>query len=168
MQENAGLQDVLARFDQYQGRHPHGRLYALVDGYQYEAHTGERLSGHADALLGLFEGTPDSPLMHAGTWLIDTAQEAVPMARLIELETALPSVTWLFSREPLDLLARALCQRLDITLNGRPALLRFYDPRTLAGLQDILTPEQKTALHADIDEWHLLYQGKRMWIGHGA
>ena len=162
------MQDVLARFAQYRHRHPHGNLYALVDGFQYEAQLGERLSGPRAALIGLFEGTPDAPLVHAGPWLIDTAQEAVPMDTLAALEKARPSVTWLFSRELLPVLAGALRKRLDVVLDGRPALLRFYDPRTLAGLQDILTPEQKSALHADIDEWHLLHQGKRMWIGDGA
>jgi hypothetical protein len=47
------------------------RLYALVDGAQYQTHRGARLTLQA-ALYSRFDVTPDAALAHAGSWLVDT------------------------------------------------------------------------------------------------
>ena len=49
--------------------------------------------------------------------------------------------------------------------DGRVALLRFWDPRVLVSLAEVLGPEQSAAFFAHIHEWHLLNNQQRVWIG---
>ncbi|SPK71036.1 conserved protein of unknown function [Cupriavidus taiwanensis] len=56
--------------------------------------------------------------------------------------------------------------RLDIKLpDGRTALLRFWDPRVLAALFQLMAGGQRTEFFRHIHEWHLLDKGIRFWIG---
>ena len=56
--------------------------------------------------------------------------------------------------------------RLDLRLpDGREALLRFWDPRVLVGLMQVLDEAQRLDFFAHIEEWHLLQDGRRAWIG---
>lgn len=147
--------------------YPDLRLYALVDGLQYTKHFGVQLAPLAGQRCALFDGTPDAPLAHAGPWLVD-AQRSDPlqMEELIALEQAAPSVTWLMSSLGLGELARLLSQRLDTRLpDGRTALVRFYDPRVLVSLAEVLDGHQREEFFAHIHEWHLLHNGQRAWIG---
>ena len=45
------------------------------------------------------------------------------------------------------------------------ALLRFWDPRVLVNLAQVLSNEQRQEFFGYIHEWHLLHNGKRAWIG---
>lgn len=142
------------------------RLYALVDGAQYSAQLGTpltRQTGH----YPLFVGTPDAALAHAGPWLVDVAlADDALIEVLAALEQALPSVTWLIAPQSLDSLAQLLQLNLDIELpDGRAALLRFWDPRVLFNLAELLDSEQRESFFAHVEEWHLLHQGQRTWIG---
>jgi hypothetical protein len=62
--------DVVERLEQLRATLPTLRLYALVDGVQYENHRGERLDDRP-GFASLFHGTPDGALTHAGPWLVD-------------------------------------------------------------------------------------------------
>ncbi len=56
--------------------------------------------------------------------------------------------------------------RLNTRLpDGRTALLRFWDPRVLVSLAQLLDEVQRVEFFAHIEEWHLLDNGKRAWIG---
>lgn len=142
------------------------RLYALVDGAQYETKRDERIT-HRPGFYSLFEGTPDAPLAHAGPWLVDT--ESVDEAFVtdlaqLELETGI--VSWLIAPQSLEGLGQLLQLNLDTKMpDGRTALLRFWDPRVLASLAEILSTEQRETFFGHVHEWHLLYKGKRAWIG---
>lgn len=157
--------DVQERLARLHESMPELRLYALVDGLQFEQKQGERLSD-AYGRRGLFAGTPDAPLIHAGPWLMDAELVSELLPVLGELEQQAPAVTWLIAPQDLDGLAMLLQLRLDMRLpDGRTALLRFWDPRVLAGITEIMTEDQRAEFFAHIHEWHLLHNGKRVWIG---
>ncbi|MFT0735635.1 DUF4123 domain-containing protein [Ralstonia wenshanensis] len=141
-------------------------LYGLVDGLQYETHRGERLEDR-QGFVSLFHGTPDGALAHAGPWLVDVneAGEGVT-ADLARLEREAPAVTWLISEADVHGLAQLLQLQLDARLpDGRIALVRFWDPRVLAQLVNVLSPKQRETFFAHIHEWHLLRNGERVHIG---
>jgi hypothetical protein len=85
---------------------------------------------------------------------------------LAHLERQVPSVTWLISETDLHGLAQLLQLQLDARLpDGRIALVRFWDPRVLAELVNVLSPKQRETFFAHIHEWHLLRNGERVHIG---
>ena len=160
------LIDVAERLNQLQAHHPALCLYALVDGAQYETHRQARLIQNTTC-YPLFTGTPDAALAHAGPWLVDVARSAPSFVEdLATLEQETPSVTWLFAVQDLGGLAQLLQLHLETRLpDGRAALLRFWDPRVLVKLAQILEPAQREAMFGHIHEWHLLLDGKRAIIG---
>lgn len=157
---------LVARLAQLHESHPALRLYALVDGAQYSAQFGKSLMAHA-GLYPLFAGTPDAALAHAGPWLVDVElADSALIAVLAALEHTAPAVTWLIAQQDLDGLAQLLQLRLDTELpDGRTALLRFWDPRVLFNLAELLDPAQRETFFAHIQEWHLMHNGQRTWIG---
>ena len=158
--------DVIDRLAQLHPRYPTLRLYGLVDGLQYETHRGERLEDR-HGFASLFHGTPDSALAHAGPWLVDVNEAGDTVtADLAHLERQVPSVTWLISETDLHGLAQLLQLQLDARLpDGRIALVRFWDPRVLSELVNVLSPKQRETFFAHIHEWHLLRNGERVHIG---
>lgn len=142
------------------------RLYALVDGVQYQTQRGEPIL-RKTGFYSLFEGTPDAALARYGPWLIDT--EIVGEAftgDLATLEQETSVVSWLIAPQSLQGLAQLLQLNLNTTMpDGRTALLRFWDPRVLVSLAEVLSPEQREIFFNHIHEWHLLHKGKRAWIG---
>lgn len=142
------------------------RLYALVDGVQYRERLGEPCTAR-EGFYSLFANTPDAALAHAGPWLIDAEQvgEALVVA-LAAIEHAAPAVTWLIAPQTMEGLAQLLQLNLNTELpDGRTALLRFWDPRVLVNLAELLEPSQRETFFGHIHEWHLLHKGRRVWIG---
>jgi hypothetical protein len=115
----------------------------------------------------LFADTPDAALAHAGPWLIDTGQvDGALVDALATLEQAAPAVTWLITPQTLEGLAQLLQLNLDTALpDGRTALVRFWDPRVLVILAEVLEAGQREMFFGHIHEWHLLHRGQRTWIG---
>ncbi len=142
------------------------RLYALVDGYQYEQHASERIASLAGINRALFDGTEDAPLSHAGPWVYDMSKCSELAPNLANLERALPAVSWLITALDLEGLSQLLQLKLDAALpGGKQALVRFYDPRVLGNLFTIMDAEQKAQFFYLIDEWHFIYNGQRVWTG---
>lgn len=158
--------DVQSRWAQLRDTLPALRLYALVDGVQYQSQLCKRLQP-GGGLFALFAGTPDAALAHAGPWLVDAAVTGEAMVdELATLERNAPSLTWLITPQDLEGLGQLLQLRLDVKLpDGRSALLRFWDPRVLAALARTLDGAQREAFFGHIHEWHLLHEGQRVWIG---
>lgn len=156
----------MARFTNLRDKTDALRLYALVDGAQYATHRGAQITRQA-AFYSLFDGTPDEPLAHAGPWLIDAVRAGEAFVEdLADLEQKAPAVSWLItSQDP-----QGLSQLLQLNLNtrmpdGRIAMLRFWDPRVLVNLAEVLSTAQRQEFFGHIHEWHVLHKGKRIWIG---
>lgn len=164
--------EVLARLShlQHTSHRPHLRLYALVDGLVYAQHQGSPLQHDRGSIRSLFENTADAPLGHAGPWIVDIERADAELAEvLMTLEQAAPAVTWLIAPLPLDGMVQLLQLRLDICLpDGDTALLRFWDPRVLVHLAQVFDVPQREEFFAHIEEWHLLVEGRRSWIGRHA
>ncbi|WP_395137988.1 DUF4123 domain-containing protein [Schlegelella aquatica] len=160
------MREVQSRWEQLRHTLPALRLYALVDGVQYQTHLCKRLQA-GRGLFPLFAGTPDAALAHAGPWLVEAAcaDEAL-LAALATLEHEAPALVWLIAPQDQEGLAQLLQLRLDVRLpDGRSALLRFWDPRVLFALARTLDAAQREEFFGLIHEWHLLHAGRRMWIG---
>ena len=157
---------VKERFEHLHAAMPELRLYALVDGVQYQARFHKPLVA-ADGFFPLFAGTSDAALSHAGPWLVDIAASGEDVADdLVALERELPSLSWLIASQDLIGLAQLLQLRLEARLpDGRNALLRFWDPRVLAVLARTLDEDQRGGFFNYIHEWHLLLDGRRVMIG---
>jgi hypothetical protein len=158
--------DVVTRFAQLQQRMDALKLYALVDGVQYRAQLGEPFTA-SEGYRSLFSGTIYEALAHAGPWLIDVKQvDSALVDTLAAMEQTAPAVSWLIAAQTLEGLAQLLQLNLETELpDGRTALLRFWDPRVLVTLAEVLEPTQRGTFFAHIHEWHLLHMGQRMWIG---
>lgn len=158
--------DVLRRLERLRISAPALRLYALVDGLQYEQRSGHPLQV-APGARPLFAGTPDAALAGAGPWLLDA--ELAPqelIAAVAALEAKAPAVSWIIAVADLEGLAALLQLRLDVRLpDGRSALLRFWDPRALAAIARELDERQRGEFFEPIVEWHLLVDGRRTHIG---
>ncbi|MGF6115871.1 hypothetical protein ABIE30_002944 [Janthinobacterium lividum] len=99
--------DVKIRWEQQHDAMPELRLYALVDGAQYQTQHNKRLLA-GTGLFPLFKGTPDAGLSHAGPWLVDVASVAESFVEeLTALERDTPSLSWLIS--PQDLMDSRNC-----------------------------------------------------------
>lgn len=160
------MNDIIERFQVLRQADAALWLYALVDGFQYEQHTGLRLDHQRGINRPIFLGTEDEPLAHAGPWLIDISKAPDQLQSLHELEQALPSVSWLISPIDLEGLSQLLQLKLDAQLpDGRKVLLRFYDPRVLGHLMQTMSNEQRAGFVHLIDEWHFIHDGRRVCIG---
>lgn len=159
------MRDVQDRYLRLLERRRELRLYALIDGYQYEQHCGQRIA-RSPANRALFVGTEDEPLAHAGPWLYDIDQCPQAIEEFAALEQAKPAVSWLITPIDLEGLAQLLQLRLDAELpDGRKALVRFYDPRVLGNLFKVMDGQQCAEFFQLIDEWHFLIDGRRVWMG---
>ncbi|MCO4864290.1 DUF4123 domain-containing protein [Cupriavidus sp. WGlv3] len=159
--------DVLDRYSQLRARLQTLNLYALVDGALYQQHRERQLEHVPGAVVALFSSTADDALAHAGPWLVDATQVTDAVLRdLSSLETTAPAVTWLIAEADLTGLSQLLQLRLDVKLpDGRIALLRFWDPRVLTALFQLMAGDQRTEFFGHIHEWHFLDKGIRVWIG---
>ncbi|WP_275381086.1 DUF4123 domain-containing protein [Xenorhabdus bovienii] len=140
--------------EKYRETSPEIKLYALVDGLQYERHFDEELTYIAGLNNPLFRQFPDAEIAFAGPWLFDMRQAQAWEDKFLRLESAAPAVSWLYTTQSLDKLTRHLESYLNIQLKtGETALLRFYDPRVLNQIPHLFTPEQLTHFTQDIEEW---------------
>lgn len=140
-------------------------VLALVDGIQYQQHTGQRLTSEDDMTVSLFAGTKDIALAHAGPWLVDPMKARDRLADLDELEQVRPGVIWLITSEHIERQADRLRLHLNIrTQNGRSALLRFWDPRVLHALDAACQDKAKRGLFLTAHAWQYLHEGQRFTI----
>ncbi|MGF6374685.1 hypothetical protein OKW40_007501 [Paraburkholderia sp. RAU6.4a] len=150
---------------QYGERHFSGHVLALVDGIQYQQHTGQQLTPENDRTVSLFAGTNDMALAHAGPWLFDPKTTPDHLANLRELEQARPGVIWLITSESLERQAANLRPHLNIQIpDGRSALLRFWDPRVLHALNAVCHGKSERDLFRAAEAWHYLNEGRRFTI----
>lgn len=138
------------------------RQYGLVCGLQFERfHSREMalIPGVANPLFRLF---PDSQIAWAGPWLIDIEKGHELYSLLSSLEQHAPAVSWIRSTVDFEKLTQSLASQLHVALeSGEQGLLRFYDPRVLRKIPEILTAEQFSDFTRGIDSWLFDMDGKR-------
>ncbi|OCG10166.1 hypothetical protein A9G24_10610 [Gilliamella sp. App6-5] len=129
-------------------------LYVLVDGLEYERLFQKEIIQDKNT-LPLFIRPNNKEVAFAGPWLIDIMQvDKNVQNSLLQLEKTYPSVMWLISILSLDYLFNQLENQLHLQLpNKRNALLRYYDPRVLNKLQNVLTPKQFKLFTLNIIDW---------------
>ncbi|WP_027212084.1 DUF4123 domain-containing protein [Burkholderia sp. WSM2232] len=158
---------VATQLREYRKRHYSGHVLALVDGLQYQQHTGQQLTPEDDTVVSLFAGTKDIALAHAGPWLVDPKSARGCVADLGELEQARPGVIWLITSHSLARQAERFRPHLNTRLStGRSALLRFWDPRVLHALDAVC--KDKRELFRTAYEWQYLNEGQRFTINDHA
>lgn len=142
---------------------------ALVDGLQYQQHTGQILEAEPGVASSLFAGTKDIALAHAGPWLIDPKKARDRIADLGELEQVRPGVIWLISTRDIETQAAKLRPHLSVRLpKSKAAMLRFWDPRVLHTLNRMFQSKQARELFAAAFEWQYLREGQRLYINDHA
>ncbi|MBW0447579.1 DUF4123 domain-containing protein [bacterium M00.F.Ca.ET.228.01.1.1] len=160
---------VAAQLREYRKHHYSGHVLALVDGLQYQQHTGQQLTPEDDVVVSLFAGTKDIALAHAGPWLVDPKSARGRVADLGELEQARPGVIWLITSHSLARQAERLRPHLNTRLStGRSALLRFWDPRVLHALDAVCKDKRGRELFRSAYEWQYLNEGQRFTINDHA
>ncbi|MCW2478072.1 DUF4123 domain-containing protein [Candidatus Symbiopectobacterium sp. NZEC135] len=138
----------------------HLNAYGLVCGLQYERYFRKELVYEKAAVLPLFRTYPDAEIAWSGPWIIQLDSASEYRDQLLELAQKCPSVTWIKSENDIDQLAAHLAQQLNVRLeDGRIALFRFYDPRVLHRVKDILAPPQREEMLQGIAEWRYSLAG---------
>ncbi|MDR5738070.1 DUF4123 domain-containing protein [Caballeronia sp. LZ016] len=157
-------QDIQTRLSDLCKRHDNARLYALVDGIQYEREIGERLNATNTGITALFAGTEDEPLAHAGPWLVEVLTDECA-ATTARLEASRPSVVWLVCTDDAPTLAGKLRERLNaVQPDGQEVLLRYWDPRVLHGLAASLKGDASAQFFGAALEWFYLFNGERFYL----
>lgn len=135
--------------------------YGLVCGLQYERYFSRELTYEKSAILPLFRKYPDAQIAWSGPWIIDLRSELKYREELLELSLKLPSVSWIKSENDIDTLAGHLARQLNVKLeDGRTALFRFYDPRVMHRVKDVLLPLQVEEILRGVSEWRYSLEGK--------
>ncbi len=148
------------------------RLYGLVDALLHAQVSATHPLSRSSSCVALFDGTPDEALAHAGPWLLDCSTDR--STRIPALQCLAESelgCTWIVSGYAMDDLAEALRARLNVRMpNGATALLRYYDARITDDIAALLTPEQRAAFFAPVQDWLVERNGKliRIHSAHGA
>lgn len=99
--------------------------------------------------------SPHDPLLDASVALAYT-QISDPLSRNRQIGG------WIFDRREPAALAKHLNSRLAVYHPEGRARLRFHDPRVLAQLEEMLSPEQMTWLAGGADGWWYLDEGARL------
>lgn len=138
------------------------RQYGLVCGLQFERFHAREMTfipGSANPLFRLF---PDSQIAWAGPWLIDTEKQQELYSLLYILEQHAPAVSWIRSAVDFEKLTQSLASQLHVSLeNGERGLLRFYDPRVLRKIPEILTTGQFSIFTQGVESWVFDMDGRR-------
>lgn len=83
------------------------------------------------------------------------------LADLIQLETESPALSWLVSDSSIEKLATHFSERLNVSLpDGKTALFRFYDPRVIHNIPQVLTSEQFHEITTPLIGWYYRFEGR--------
>jgi hypothetical protein len=152
------------RLNEVARQHANVRLFALVDGAQYNTISGQSIEAEGDYIVSLFAGTDEESLAHAGPWLVEIVVEQFA-AGIARIEALLPSVLWLISTDDTLTLARKLRERLNVSSpDGKEYLLRFWDPRALHALANSVAQSARRDFFGAALEWTYLHEKQRFYL----
>jgi Domain of unknown function (DUF4123) len=133
------------------------RRLALVDGVAFEAQVGYPLAPRPGMTPLLDPQGPDAELCAAGGWLVEPARAGAHWQGGLRED----ALCWIEAEAETAAVLNHLRQHLDVALpGGRTALLRFYDPRVLAALAEVLDHAQWAALCGPILRWRVSLYGE--------
>jgi len=151
--------DALRAIKQARLGNPDLHHYALVDGARYLT-LEKRFNEPGDRVRWqwLLEGTELDEIKHAGAALVSFTDEDAASDQLLQWligrDQQSPMVSWLWSRQPFDMVAAHLKSQLFTRLpDGRRALFRYYNPTVRQALEPVLTDTQRSELMAGILYW---------------
>lgn len=158
-------EEVNHRLRMHSTRYNGLRFHVLVDGIQYERHTGQPMVARSGAVVSLFAGTDDEPMARAGPWLVDPSQAPELTVQLAAMEPQRPGVIWLIVWNELEAQAGVLRKMINATgPDGRQIMLRFWDPRALANLHRALGERAWNDHFRGVLEWNFIENGTRLKI----
>ncbi|EDX9487212.1 DUF4123 domain-containing protein [Salmonella enterica] len=137
------------------------RLYALLDGIQYDRALNEELNEGCGG-YSLFSLPEDKPLAFAGPWLFDVSELPInDLAKILEVEKKYPAVSWIISEHSALILVQHLKSCLLVSFpSEQKGILRFYDCRVLKLLPEFLSQEQIEYLMKYSQQWLFYYKDK--------
>lgn len=141
------------------------QLYALIDGAYYERLYSDELY-ETNGVKSLFEHSEDKRFAFAGPWLLNISILGEDwLEKINALELKYPSVSWLLSSLNTGDLLFYLNRNLKVILpNNKIGMLRYYDPRVLIYLPDVLTKQQFQLFTTGIVAWGFLYEDEYHYI----
>ncbi|MBQ0695267.1 DUF4123 domain-containing protein [Providencia stuartii] len=136
-------------------KYPDAKLYCLVCGLQYERVYGDEIKFIRHVTSPLFRQFPDTQIAWAGPWLFNVTEKNEFIERFAKLEVSAPALSWIISSTEIDNLAVHLASLMNITLpDNRTALFRFYDPRVMKNIPNLLDDAQCQFAMKPIHEWY--------------
>lgn len=152
---------ALQELEQLRGGAEMLKLYALVDGIQYDRFFDEPLK-EGKGVRSLFSLPEDKVLAFAGPWLLDESELSQEhLIKIRQLEKRYPAVSWLISEQPFLTLVEHLESSLMVSFPSKETgLFRFYDCRVLKILPELLSLEQIAQLMKYTMRWIFFDDGK--------
>lgn len=156
---------IIDRLKEIQRKSDKRKIYALVDGAQYDRFCTIELVKR-NGVMPLFDSWDDRYLAFAGPWLL--ALESIDndlFSILTNLELKYYSVSWILSSSSFKDLFIHLKNNLEVIMpNNQVAMLRYYDPRVLIFLPEVLTAKQLEIFLISIISWGCKYNGEDYYI----
>lgn len=156
---------IVEYLKQLQNEKDKTKIYALVDGAQYDRFCSIELV-KCNGIMPLFDSLEDRNLAFAGPWLLafESMSDEI-FSTLNKLELKYPSVSWLLSALSFDDLFIHLKNNLEVVLpNNKIALFRYYDPRVFVFLSEVLTDKQLSLFLSSILKWGCKYNNEDYYI----
>ncbi|MFI8035523.1 DUF4123 domain-containing protein [Acinetobacter sp. ABJ_C3_5] len=121
------------------------RLFCLVDGAQIDHQQVQNIHFTFGSCIYLFKGTFEEDAYQYGPILFDLSLLGQnQLENLLHLMKEKDSMIFIESHLEIKQLKRKLLEKLYIEFeDGGVGILRYYDPRVLKRLSQIITPEQK-------------------------
>lgn len=134
-----------------------GTLYAIIDAAR-SPRALELLEESVDPYASLYDGERGRAFDDVAPYLVHLDRNSELLERLVHEGWGEAWGIYLESRAGFEPLRRHLRQFLMVDAEGEPnrLFLRFYDPRVLRTFAEVITPEQRAELMAQIDM--LLYE----------
>ncbi|TDQ24489.1 uncharacterized protein DUF4123 [Raoultella sp. BIGb0149] len=156
---------IVERLKTIQSESDKRKIYVLVDGAQYDRFCTIELF-KCNGVMPLFDNVDDRDIAFAGPWLLSFENVDDDLfCMLNELELKYPSISWLLSSLSFDDLFIHLKKNLEVIMpNNKIALLRYYDPRILVFLPEILTSKQLKVFLSSVITWGCKYNDEDYYI----
>lgn len=146
------------------------KLYAIIDCAHFDKDFYQSLTQNPILTAeSLFMRTLDEESAEAGPLLVklDIEQDQEVIQKLQEIEQQKPAVVWLWSDKSFLKLADNILKPLlyGELEDGQKILIRYYDPRCIKGMLDVLKENESSAKKlANIKAWAFKYNDEYSYL----